>query len=336
MSHQQVTKDDWLVCRLSNTRRNFLMKVSAVDSGTIRGSLGKDFHIPNRRHAVEVVPRDVLLNLGPDPRPGKVYGVDILRPVGSKDSDDFGRITFFYKPSKDVGANLMDAFSKVAKIFKRQRLDFAIGEGVWEVMAPQGSKAGMYKRSKKPDLNPHRFLIHPELLPATEYPYVISHELAHHLHSEFMNNPKLNAAWIRLFNTSIKPTSISKEKSLELLKAMENHDGPPSTLGSTLSDDDTRAFRMILRVIQVYRSVSVKELDTLAESDDLDEIRDLWPKRAIPQRELEPVVSQYATKNYRELVAEAISFYLTGKKLPKEVTALVERSLTYARKVGSR
>lgn len=329
-------KDEYLICKINGTPKTFLMKVSAVQSGTIHGFLAHDYHVPGKRVAVEVVPKDVILNLGADPRPGKVYGVEVLRPVGSKDSPDFGKVTFFYKPSKDVGANLMDAFDKVAKIFKRQRLEFALGDGIWEVMAPQGSKSGMYKRSRKPDLNPHRFLIHPELLPATEYPYVIAHELAHHLHLEFMDNPKLNASWIRLFNTSIRPTSVSKEKSMELLKAMETHDGPPSSLGSVLSEEDTRAFRQILRAIQQYRAVSVKELDTLAESDDMDEVQGLWPKRAIPHKELEPVVSEYATRSYRELVAESISFYLVGKKLPKEVTALVERSLTYARKVGSR
>ena len=325
-------KGDFLICRVPQSKRNFLMSVSSLDGCVIRGNLARDAHIPSRRSAVEVVPRDVVINLGKDPRPGKVYGVEIERVVGHKEHDTFGRIHFFYKPHKDVGANIMDALDKTAKILRKNRLDFIVGEEVWEVFAPKGNRAGAYARSRKPDVNPSRFRLFPEVVPASEYPYVLCHELAHHLHASFMDNTRLNAAWIKLFNTSIKPTSIPKDKSLELLRGVLSHDGPPSTFSSTLSDEDTRTFRWVMRTIQAYRAVSIKELDTLYEGENVDAIEDLWPKRAIPLKELAPVVSQYATKNYRELLAESVAFYLVGKDLPADVTKLVERSLTYARK----
>lgn len=308
------------------------MSVSTVDGGVVKGNLARDAHIPTRRSAVEVVPRDVLINLGKDPRPGKVYGVNIERVVGHKEHDTFGRIHFFYKPHKDVGANIMSALDKAAKILRKNRLDFVVGEEVWEVYAPSGSRAGAYARSRKPELNPSRFRLYPEAVPASEYPYVLCHELAHHIHGTFMDNTRINAAWIKLFNTSIKPSSVPKDKSLEILAGVLSHDGPPSTFSSTLSDEDTRSFRWIMRTIQHYRSVSLKDLDTLYEGENLDAIEDLWPRRAIPLKELVPVVSQYATKNFHELFAESVAFYLTGKELPADVTKLVERSLSFVRK----
>lgn len=38
-----------------------------------------------------------------------------------------------------------------------------------------------------------------------------------------------------------------------------------------------------------------------------------------------------ATKNVHELIAEAVSFRMTGKKLPKAVDALVDKTFSYAR-----
>ena len=108
-------KGDFLVCRLPQTKRGFLMSVSVVDGPIIKGNLGRDAHIPNRRSAVEVVQRDVMINLGKDPRPGKVYGVDIERVVGHKEHELFGRIHFFYKPHKDVGANIMSALDQIGR-----------------------------------------------------------------------------------------------------------------------------------------------------------------------------------------------------------------------------
>lgn len=38
-----------------------------------------------------------------------------------------------------------------------------------------------------------------------------------------------------------------------------------------------------------------------------------------------------ATKNVRELIAESFAYHVIGKKLPKDVVKLVERSIAYAK-----
>jgi hypothetical protein len=43
------------------------------------------------------------------------------------------------------------------------------------------------------------------------------------------------------------------------------------------------------------------------------------------------VISEYATKNFRETIAESIAFHLTGTALPKSVVKLTERTLSLAK-----
>ena len=57
---------------------------------------------------------------------------------------------------------------------------------------------------------------------------------------------------------------------------------------------------------------------------------------AFHKKDLAPVVSEYATTNYHELIAESIAFHLTKRKLPAPIAALVEKSLGFAKaKQGS-
>jgi hypothetical protein len=62
-----------------------------------------------------------------------------------------------------------------------------------------------------------------------------------------------------------------------------------------------------------------------------DDIRGLWPLRNIPRKELAPIVSEYATKNHKELFAESFAYLLTGKKLPEPIVRLLEKSISHAK-----
>jgi hypothetical protein len=250
---------------------------------------------------------------------------------------DYGDVHFFYKIKKETGASLMAAFDKSLKILKKHRLDFLPERwadlAVWEVLSAElgGKYAGRYKHSRAPEKNPHRFQIRPEKLPVTEFEYCILHETAHYLDAELLESPKLKAAWIRLFNTSIALKTIPKEQSIKLMESLLSGQTPPSAFPSELEEDDALAYRHIIRTIKSEHAVGVKELDTLFETDNADEIRDLWPRRTIHQKELAPIVSEYATTNVTELLAESVAFHLLGRKLPKKITELVEATFSYAR-----
>ena len=178
---------------------------------------------------------------------------------------------------------------------------------------------------------PHRFQIKPETVPATEYVYVILHEFAHYLHREFMTGAKLNAAWIRLFNTSIKLLTIKRDQSMRLLTALIQGEEKPSDFKSGLDDENKLAFNWIIRTIKADHAISLAELDILFEADFKDEIEALWPDKTLNKKDLAPIVSEYATTSPPELIAESFAFHLTKRSLPAPITKLMEKSISYAR-----
>jgi hypothetical protein len=311
----------------------FFGKVSSDASGILSGYIEKDSHVQELRKQFEIPKKDLLLDLGTSPHPGTAYGFNLTnRYQGAKSHEFFGKICFFYKPEKEAAAALMKAFDKAQAIIERAGFNPVVNS-VWEINSAEsgGKWAGSYKRSKKPEQVPHRFAIKPESLPESEFVYVILHEFAHHLHAEYLTGAKINATWIKLFNTSIKLQTIGKEQSSRLLQALIEGEERPSDFKSGLSEEDGLAFNWIMRTIKADHAISIRELDCLFEADFRDEIEQLWPKKTLHKKDLKPILSEYATTNYHELIAESFAFYLTKRTLPSSITKLVERSLSFAK-----
>jgi hypothetical protein len=309
-------------------------KVTSSSRGILSGIQEKNAHIDKLKVPFEVPIKDVVLDLGENPHPGSVYGFDTTNRFTKRKSHEFfGPVSFFYDVKKEVAKKLFDAFDRAQKIIEKAGLYFPANIAVWQIMPPEskGKWAGFYKHSNKPDDNPHRFAIKPESLPESEWVYVILHEFAHYLHATALTGPKLNATWVRLFNTSIKLQTIKKEASVQLLDAMLSGEERPSDFKSGLDEDQRNAYNWLIRTIKQDHALSIRELDILFEADERDALRDLWPQRTIHQKDLKPVVSEYSCVSYKELIAESFAFYWTKRTLPESVKRLVEKSLSVAR-----
>jgi hypothetical protein len=333
-----MNKNDYVVALAKTSggkERPFLFKVSGQNKGIVSGTLTKNSHIQTLKSSVEVPLKDVIINLGSDPYPGKVHGCDVTNLYrGKKQHDDFGYLHYFYSPEDEVKTKLGQAFTKAYKVLKQARLDFVVQPEtcIWEVLPYHGERyAGMYIRSKNTEKAPHRFQIRPELMQPIDFPYVIFHELAHHLHKEFATGPKLQAAWIQLYNSTIKVSNVRKEQSIELLESLLSQEDRPSDFKSGLDEEQTLIYKLILKNIKQNHSISVKELDLLFEADYRDDIRSIWPTRGITKKDLAPVISEYSLVSYHETFSEAVAFRLSGKKLPKEVEALVDKTFAFTK-----
>lgn len=328
-----ISKHDYLIIR---DQKRYVLARALGDVKSSKADVDcvweKLCHMSSQRTVFSAPQKDVVLNLGSNPAPGKVYGHDVSALYYTKKAhDEFGDIHFFYKPEKEVVKNLWAALDKVAKILTKHKLQFLLEDVVFEVMPFNGEKyAGMFIKSKG-DKILSRIQIKPEALPATEYGYVLLHELGHRLHLDFIKSKKINATWLKLFNTSIRVATVKKEVSAAILEDLLGQEDLPSDFKGQLGEDDALAFKWIVRTIQSVNALSIKDMDTLFEADMKDEIRKLWPVRTIPRKELEPVVSEYATKNYKELVAESFAFHLIGKKLPEPIVRLVEKTISLAK-----
>lgn len=336
----KIEKGDYVVAQTrseSGKVSEFLVRASSYGNGVLSGIVEKYSHIPNRKLSVEVAKGDLVLNLGPNPKPGKVYGCDVTNLYrGKKHHEQFGPLYWFYKPkAADLPQKLDRAFTKAYRALDKAGLDFLIDPStcIWEIMPFSHEKyAGMYMRSKNSEKVPNRFQIRPEIMPATEWEYVVHHEVGHHFHYQYLkNNPKLEASWVRLYQTSIKVASVRREQAQTLLDQLLSGEDSPSNFKTVLSEEEELLYKLIIRHIGQNYNLSVKELDLLFENEYKDDIRAVWPTRGISKKDLAPIVTEYATRNFKELIAESFAFYMVKKKLPAEVTKLLERSIAYVK-----
>jgi hypothetical protein len=329
----KISKDDYLI--IVNNKKEHLVRAledSPSSNDMVESILERMCHISSLRHTFTLDKKDLVLNLGPQPRAGKVYGQDVSSIFYKrKTHDDFGDINFFYKPDKNVVKDLWEAMGKTQSLLKKRGLEFLTDNIVWEVLPYHGEKfAGCFIKSKN-DKIPDRIQIRPEIVPANMYIYVLTHELAHNLHFNYVTSKKLNALWLKLFNTSIKVSTVKKEVSAALLENLLAQEDPPSAFKGQLGEEEALAFKWIVRTISQGHNISIHDLDTLFEADMKEEIRKLWPIRTIPRKELAPIISDYATKSYRELFAEVYAFIMTGKKVPEPIVRLMDKSISYAK-----
>jgi hypothetical protein len=308
-------------------------KVTEVAKGIITGRREKDSHI--KEEYFEISSKDVIINLGPDPHPGTVYGHEVTSRLCAKREHDFwGRYFWFYRPKKDVVSKLEEAMDNTAKLLKKLGLP-ALENTVLELKSKdvKGKWAGSYKHSKNPEKSPHRISLKPESMPVTakDLTYVLLHEYAHWLHFNYVTGEKLNARWIRLFNTSIKTQTIKREQLKDMLERVVSSNVKPSDFRSDLDVDEKNQFNWIMRTIKAEHSVGLHELDILHEAECKEDIEALWPKSTLNKKDLKPVISEYATTSYFETLAEAFAYHLTKIKMPDAVVALVEKTIEQAK-----
>lgn len=313
-------------------------KVTDEKKGIVTIRVEKDCHIKERW--AEVPTKDILLDLGTSPHPGTVYGQDVTSRLLSKREHDFwGRYFWFYRPTKEAGAKIEDGMDYAATLLKKLKLP-PLEDTVLELRSPEvkGKWAGLYKHSANSAKVPHRLSLKPEHegTQTSRIAYIMIHEYAHWFHSNWVTGAKLNARWVRLFNTSIKMQTVTKDDSKNLLELMLAGGEKPSDFRRGLDEEQRNQFNWITRVVRQDHSLSLYELDLLFDADFKDDIREVWPKTTLNKKDLKPVISEYATTNYRETFAEAFAFHVTKTKLPEAVTGLVEKSIEFGRaKSGS-
>lgn len=340
-----VSKKDYIVVRTAKESGGFnkaqLLRVKSISSnGSFIGILQKDPHL--QTVMVEAKPSEVLVNLGPTPVPGKVYGINVKNLyVGSQDHDRFGEVHFFTKPEDDALEKLFTGMSRAAKVLKSHGYDKFIDvcAFVLEVHPKNGKYAGYYKHVPNQDKGPCRLALSAEentLKNASvgNYTYVVLHELMHAVHFQLLDpKPEINAKWIAMFRHSIAANFVKSEECQNILSGIIKSGTVKDFLAT--SDEDTRnQVKLIFKWIRQFKNISPKEIQVLQRSSSkeaLQTLKDVWPQTNIRAKKLKPLVTEYACKNFRELFAEACTLHLLGKQLPDKVVSLVEESLGLAK-----
>lgn len=348
----EVKKGEYCIANVSDKDANggskgapkmVLFKVtgSTGDGREVHGRVERNPHI--KEVTVSAQRNEVLLNLGKHPKPGKVYGFDLGRLyLGSREHHAFGEFHFFTNPEEKTTESLWNSLDTVSEKLTKHRLAGLLElPCVFEVVPKHGKHSGLYTHPKNLEKTPAQLSISvgEEILEHASignYTYVVLHELGHLMHFQCLAEyPKLNAQWVELFSSTIGPTYVEAERCLEIGKTLLANTEMGLRGFHSEADEDTKGdLKLILKWLREIKGVTSKEIDLLLQADTKSATKAFkanWPVVDIMSKGLKPVITEYATVNYRETFAEAFAFYMCGKKLPAEVTELVEKSIGLAR-----
>lgn len=333
-----INPKDYLLAKLPSEKTSRskygLFKVKSVSDTSVIARFENNPHI--KTQVVEVPIKSLVLNLGPSPVEGKFLGVSTKNLYKkSIQHPDTGRVDFFVVPDKKDLTDLSRGLVDLHKSLKKHRLSFLLEEDTTlEIIDGRGLKyAGLFMSSRDRDKVPSRIRLcisssHREKVGADQMLYVLAHEFGHALHYHHVKpNKELNSKWISLFKQTRSTRTIERNDLERFLKLLLK-EGSVKAATSELEAEDVPNFKLTLRWISVIHGLSKKDLDDLLESENSQDVKDVWPRVQIGDRDLKPLVSQYALKNYHELLAESFAYYLTGKKLPSSVLSLVEKTLS--------
>ena len=334
----QIQADDLVFVNMpGKTEKNLLVRASSVSGDLLIGAIEEHRHITAR--TIEVPLSSVILNVGPDPVPGRVYGYDLsylfrrYRPIQA-----IGDVAFFCKVTKDEVAQLRIAATSLQKRLARAKLDFLLEDPVvYEVVSKEyaGKWAGMYTRAKKED-TPHKIQVtldkgRLETASIANYEYVLAHELGHHVHFHYVKGTAgADAAWIRAYQDTVRPLEVDS-KLVKLFLEQLLHERSVRSLIAETEEDLQPQLKRVLKEVRSSSGLSPRELDKLLEVHKDDDLEKAWPKSGLMLSEKHPSVTEYALKNYNELFAESFAFHLLGKELPKRLTKLMDSSLSLTR-----
>jgi hypothetical protein len=335
----KVTPGDYLIVRsVDNPNSQFLGQLASAKNGQLIVTEERDRHIA--ANDVEIEADQVLVNLGSEPHPGKVYGIDVENLYrATKEHPVWGSICFFRPLPKELAQALRKALDKTGERLTAMGFEPLFERFVVEILNPHGQYGGMYVHKKGKDaVGRLKLYLTEEHAAGAEMNYILYHEFGHAIQCLCLHKPSIHAAWMKLFRTSVQCKPIGADTFNRLKKAILSVEqdmvkslSPPELINST-EDDDLLAFKVALRYMSQVYHVSARDFRSLLEAGSQDTVKGIWPKIDIDVDDLKPIVSEYATKNVSELFAESFAYYMTkSRKLPSDVHALMEKSLSYAK-----
>lgn len=332
-----MEKQDYVIAQ-GKQKAPYLFQVTQVDGKTISGVLEQDRR--KKPTPIEISKKDVIVNLGPEPRSGKVYGIDVSNIYRKAFNHDWwGPIYFYVKPDAPTMKVLRTGLDRTAEVLEKKKLTDFVELFSTEIRAKQGKYAGMYHHNPKQGST---VWYAPECSQGsqTTMNYVIFHEFGHAVRYNGLSAAvKLRQKWLRLYQKSIKPIVVPA-KALssvhdQLIEQRQSDDGIGFTEAmrnvASVDEKHAKVVKVLNEWFKKIHHVGAKELGLAWQADDLSYINKLWPTAPIDTSDLNPIISEYATRNVEELFAETFAFYMQKTKLPDEYVELMEESLSWAR-----
>lgn len=305
---------DFLI--IKNGRKNALVKIVSVPNEGELVVRREESKVEGRRITETVSTESIILNLGPTPIPGTVYGCKIEPYYSASTIDGWGDIHYYRELERDEKKTIKRAAAKAWKSLKKLRLT-AFAPLTIEVRLAKGSEIGYYKMHKAQEtdvlcLKPKEFH-HDELV------RLFYHEAGHGILDRMMP-VEFRARWIKAYTHY---TTLSKLDPDEIRGIRALVEGT----GSLTGVDGVDSEKLDLCVDSIHSNYGLKKRDIEELLEQGYTLEDYWPTHPLDLADNEVPLTDYANKNWNEFFCEALAMHLTGIQLPKRIRNLLLKTI---------
>lgn len=269
---------------------------------------------------------DVMAVLGQRPRVGSVYGIKIEPLVRRLEGMKFWGPIRIYNHFEDhqikiLKQELNDAYEQLKKLRVTGGFKFEL-----EIRQPQGKYAGYYKHRPKAETD--ILCVKPELN-FEGFQYIVYHEYAHGIWYR-MFTAKMRFSWVKLYHKYITLQEVKDKELKSILGDIES----AGSIRDFLSDADEESKIIVKKALKHINEVhGLTKMHLEMALDNGDSLSGYWPS-FLELSETETTITDYAKKSPEEFFAEAVAHKFSGRKLPKPIEELYEKSMSRLVKGG--
>jgi hypothetical protein len=312
----EFVKGDFLIVK-SDSGRNILVR-GVNSSGKNSTGYTEQSIIEGKPETLKFSAKNnIIANLGPTPKPGNAYGCKIEPWVKNIITKGYGDIQQFLPLDAPFEARLLKRLFKMKTTLKEfgvSGLQFKL-----ELREPKGKYAGWYKSGK----GDHVMALMPQQgWESEEIDYVIAHEYGHAWWYQRMGE-KRRLRWIRKYYELVQVQEAFDKELKQMLEDLQSA-GDVKSFQKDLDEETKETFKSVLQYLKRVHKITPLHLNLLVLNQD--DFSSIWPATTQigkPKAHL----TEYATVSPEELFAEAFAFHVTGKKIPKDLVVLMEKSL---------
>lgn len=309
-------KGDFIIVK-PELSKPMLVRAVECNGKKSRGITEKSFVLGKPEYITFSAKKEVIANLGHDPKPGSAFGVKVQPLKETLQTNAFGDIQVFLDLSEDFKKLLLKRLFKMKKHLGNNgvhSLEFTL-----ELRPKKGKWAGYYTSGKG--------IERMTLMPSDDWDtemidYVVAHEHGHAWWSQRMSD-KRKLRWVKKYHDLVKVQEAFDKELNQMLDDIVTV-GDIRSYSKDIDADTKEVLKSVFAYVKRVHKLTPKHLNALILNQD--DVSAMWPSSTQIGKP-EVYLTEYATTNPEELFAETFAYHMVGKKIPKDLAALMEKSL---------
>lgn len=310
-------KGDFVIVK-QDMSRPLLVRATEFNGRDSKGITEKSVVLGRHETLTFSAKKDVVANLGNRPRAGSYFGIKVEPFLRHIDTNGYGEIKVYCELDAPLERRLLRSMFKAKKTLKKHGVH-GIKVKV-EFRNPKGKYAGYYRTFSKGD---DILTLMPDNMWTSDMcDYVVLHELGHAVWFQKMGQ-KRKLRWVKKYHDLVKVREAYEKELKQMLSDIVSI-GDIKSYVKDIDDETKEILRSVYSYIKRVHKINTRHLNDLILNQD--DVESMWPT-ATQVGKPEIYLTEYATTKPEELFAEAFSYYMTGKKLPKDLNHLIEKSI---------